>query len=390
MKYPDYIKKIFLLKCENKVNLDKISQIDNALGSPSKSFKCIHVAGTNGKGSVSTKIAKGLELYGYRTGLFTSPHISSYRERISINGMMISEEEVVYFLDRIFPILKENHIRASFFDVTTLLAFLYFAHKKVQIAVLETGLGGRLDPTNIVTPILSIITSISFDHTEILGDSLQLIAEEKAGIIKPGVPIIIGPTVPRDLISQRAVDCQSELFIVDNAYELYIEENNAISKKALEFLGIPEPLVASALNTFPRCRFEKIVIDSVTVILDVAHNVDGINHLFKAIHLKHPHRRLRIVVGISKSKDLMSCLEILMQNGCHFYPVEAPNGRGFSALDIQKGLSPSSCFPSIDLAVKQAIHDAKNSGDLLVICGSFFIMNEARKALGIRDACDPL
>ncbi|MEI6241855.1 MAG: Mur ligase family protein, partial [Chlamydiota bacterium] len=187
--YREWIKRISDLPSKKIPSLDEMKRGLEFVGHPEKAFESIHVAGTNGKGSVCTKVAKALSLEGYRVGLYISPHISSYRERISINGLMISEEEVVKYLERIFQI----PIEFSFFEISTLLAFMYFADQLVEFAVLETGLGGRYDATNVVDPIVSVITSIGWDHMHILGDTLEAIACEKGGIIKREVPLVLGP-----------------------------------------------------------------------------------------------------------------------------------------------------------------------------------------------------
>lgn len=240
-----------------KLSLKEIAEKEAQLGFPSRAYPTIHVAGTNGKGSVSTKVAKGLELSGLRVGLFTSPHIRDVCERIQINGVPISRSA----LERLWiPNL-------TFFESVTLAAFSYFAEQKVDIAVIEVGLGGRLDATNIITPILSIITSIDFDHMEYLGDTLEAIAKEKAGIIKPGVPAVMGPRVqPRHCFpKEHWVEIKGD-------YEM---ENRAIAKKALELLGVA-PL---GLEALPPCRFEK----RGKVIFDGAHNPAGLRRTLERV-----------------------------------------------------------------------------------------------------------
>ena len=199
--YQTFINRLFAINLHGgmKLGLKNMETLNAMLGTPTQHFKCIHVAGTNGKGSVVYKIAKSLEKEGLRVGLYTSPHISSFRERIQINGQLIDESSVVAGLSRIFEEIDKSKIPATFFEITTALALKYFADQKVDYVVLETGLGGRLDATNIVTPVLSIITSISLEHTEYLGSTLEAIAKEKGGIIKPYVPIFIGPRVPQPL-----------------------------------------------------------------------------------------------------------------------------------------------------------------------------------------------
>lgn len=181
---------------EQKENLDKMRALAGYFGNPQKMFKTIHVAGTNGKGSVSLKCAKSLERAGYKTGLFTSPHICTFRERITVNSQKISEAKVIKFSQMIFEAVEKHQFDLTFFEVVTMIAFLQFAEERVDYAVLECGLGGRLDATNIIEkPECCAIASIGLDHREVLGDTVELIAQEKSGIIKEGVPVVVGPTV---------------------------------------------------------------------------------------------------------------------------------------------------------------------------------------------------
>jgi len=262
---------------EMKLGLDAIAKIDASLGYPSRAYPTVHVAGTNGKGSVSTKIAKGLELSGKRVGLFTSPHIRSVTERIQINGVPIPLSD----LERLsFPGL-------TFFEKMTIAGFSYFAEQKVDIAVIEVGLGGRLDATNIITPLLSVITSIDFDHMEFLGNTLELIAKEKAGIIKEGVPVVLGPHVkPRHCFpKEHWVEATGN----------YEEENRAVAARALELLGVK----VQGLDALPPCRFQKIG----KVILDGAHNPAGIKRTLERIE-----RPFACLAAFSKKPEEMAAL----------------------------------------------------------------------------------
>lgn len=172
------------------------------MGAPHTKFRSVHVTGTNGKGSVSTKIAAGLEFAGHQVGLYTSPHVSSFRERVSINGELISEADVERHLSLVMQLAAQHNIPATFFELTTLMAFSYFAQRQVAYAVVEVGIGGRLDATNIISPELSVLTSIGLDHTDILGPTIEHITREKSGIIKPSGATVIGPSVPRDIVRQ--------------------------------------------------------------------------------------------------------------------------------------------------------------------------------------------
>lgn len=205
-------------KSAYKANLDNTLKLDQYFNHPHKSYKTIHIAGTNGKGSVAHTLAAVLMEAGYKTGLYTSPHLKDFRERIKINGLNIAEEYILDFLNRHWRVIED--IQPSFFEITTILAFKYFAEEKVDIAVIETGLGGRLDSTNIIKPLLSIITNIGWDHSDLLGDTLNKIANEKAGIIKKQVPVIIGEKqIQTDTIFQKRAEVeQCDLVFAENEY----------------------------------------------------------------------------------------------------------------------------------------------------------------------------
>ena len=219
-----------------KLGLENIKSLSVLLDNPYRKFKSIHIAGSNGKGSVANKIAKSLEFSGYRVGLFTSPHISCFRERICINGEMISEEDVEKILSEIFALCEEENIMATFFEMTTMLAFQYFAQEEVDFAVIETGLGGRMDATNIITPILSVVTSISLEHTDLLGKTKEEIAREKAGIIKPGIPVVVGPRACQRVMKEAALWNRSVYISVKKKNMDFEEENKNLAFFALSYL----------------------------------------------------------------------------------------------------------------------------------------------------------
>lgn len=378
--YQSALKQLYQVSLHSgiKLGLKNSLELSRRLSHPEQQYKTIHVAGTNGKGSVVTKIAKGLELAGYRVGLYTSPHISCFRERITINGNMIGERDVARLLNKLF----ELKIDATFFELTTFLAFLYFAEQKVDFAVIETGLGGRQDATNVINPILSVITSISLDHTEILGNTEEQVAYEKAGIIKYHSPLVVGPRAHQDIILQIARIQNSELFPVIGRFASYDQENNEIAKTALEFLGITD--TAEALKVRPPCRRE-VLLDG-KVILDVAHNPDGLRELFRTLD-----KKMRIIFGLSKTKDITGCLAIMKEHGSHFHLVEASNGRGISVQELRsimldQGFDEGDI--SIDDTIAKTIERAISGRDPVLICGTFFIMSEARKALGIVEPSD--
>lgn len=402
MSYQSLIQKLFQTNLFGgmKLGLENAQRLQQILGFPDRSFLSIHVAGTNGKGSVSTKIAKAFQEGGYRVGLFTSPHISSFRERIKVNGHMISEESVESLLSNLFQVVEDAKISATFFEITTFLAFLYFMQEKVDFAVIETGLGGRLDATNVIYPCLSIITSISLDHTEILGHTEESIAQEKGGIIKKNIPVVIGPRVPFTPIHTIASHEQSFCLHAPQTSPLFEEENRSTARTALNYLAarfsLSPEMIEKGLEGKQPCRFE-ILPGPPLIVLDVAHNPDGLQHLFQMTRFHYPNHSLRILFGISKHKDIKKCLEIISQQATHFHLVEAKNGRGASISALDSYLHTLSIHPtqifkheSIHAGVQYAQQQALKDGQLLVICGSFFIMGEVRKALGFSEAMDAI
>lgn len=403
MNYPQILKRLFSVNEYKgmKLGLKNIQDIDPLLKNPSQAFTSIHIAGTNGKGSVSTKIAAACEAAGYKVGLYTSPHLSCFRERIRINGHMISEEKVESYMNKLYSLCDENGIQATFFELTTMMAFMHFAEEKVDFAVLETGLGGRLDATNISKPVLSIITSISLEHTEILGNTIEEIAREKAGIIKLGVPVIIGPKVPLGVIQPIALEKKTCCFQVTGEFADYHEENNAIAKQALESLEIPQNAIEAGLKELPPCRLQIFSRANLleaghtqplpkAVVLDVAHNPDGMIQLLKA--LRHTFRSipLRFIIGLSSNKDVTGCLKAIQNEGVAFHFVEADSDRAapkdFLAKELLSlGVAVDKIF--CEDSIQSAINAGKND-EVVVVCGTFFIMGQARRALGINEPQD--
>lgn len=405
MQYHELINKLYEVNLFGgmKLGLSNCLTLNAAMGFPSDSFQSIHVAGTNGKGSVTKKIACALEHEGYRVGLYISPHISCFRERISVNGFMIPEKAVESILSHLFVLADQMSVKPSFFEFATLMAFQYFAEEKVDFSVIEVGLGGRLDATNIVTPKLSVITSISLEHTEILGSTVEEIAQEKGGIIKPNVPFVLGPKTPQRIFHQIAKEQSSPCIQVDGDFNTYEEENCAIAKTALNYLGISENAVVKGLAAKLPCRFEIYSKKQFpqynrfpeTIIFDVAHNPDGLTSLFKAIKQLFPNEHLRILFGLSKTKDIKACLAIIKNNASHFHLVEAPNGRGAKIQDLYNLLVSANvpkenlfCSPTIRENFKFALEKAHAEKQLLIICGTFFIMSEIRNELGINEPRD--
>ncbi|HEV8050996.1 MAG TPA: Mur ligase family protein [Parachlamydiaceae bacterium] len=390
-----------------KLGLKNCLELDLLLHNPSQAFSSVHVAGTNGKGSVSTKIAAACTASGLKVGLYTSPHISCFRERIRINGRMITEEQVQKHLSLLFSLCDQHGIKATFFELTTMMAFVHFAAEKVDVAVLETGLGGRLDATNISRSILSIITSISHDHTEILGDSIDAITKEKAGIIKASIPVIIGPSVPKSLIEPIAHAHSGQCIQVTGAFEDYHEENCAVARKALEWLNVKEDYIEEGLQALPPCRLETFTKDDLNklgfsnplpeaVILDVAHNPEGLTQLLKAVRKRYGDFPLRFVIGLSSNKDVQSCLSVVKDEGVAFHLIEGCNERAVPNVKLADdlrhlGLENERIViePSISAAITNAVALAGQNNELVIVCGTFFIMSQARQALGINESQDP-
>ncbi|NGX52105.1 MAG: Bifunctional protein FolC [Candidatus Anoxychlamydiales bacterium] len=396
-EYQKLKEKLFSLASNKiKCKLENILSISKHFNNPHLDFKSIHIAGTNGKGSVATKIAEALSLSGYKTALYTSPHITEYEERVSINGKIISKKDVKVLLKKIFKFQKKIKIYLSFFEITTLLAFLYFSKKKVDFAIIETGLGGRLDATNIITPILSIITSISLDHTNILGETRDLIAFEKAGIIKPKIPVVIGRKANIEPIIKKTKRSKSELYISKKLKKniFYDEENSSIALKALEVFSLKYPLkktaIKKALKIRPEARFEIFkTFGPKAIIFDVAHNLDAFKELKKAIKLFFPNKKVRVVLGFSKQKDTLGCLKLLKTFSSFIHVTEVMSFKSLPKEEIQKDLLKINFKKfKIEKNINIAVLDAKNlaikNKEILLICGSFYILDEIKKQLKIR------
>jgi len=402
--------------------------------------KVIHIAGTNGKGSVALKIAKTLQLAGHTVGLVTSPHISSFRERIQINSVLISEDEVTIYLPQVLSICEGQKIPATFFEITTALAFLYFSQKDVDVVVLETGLGGRLDATNVVKhPSLCVVTSIGLEHIAQLGDTVEKIAVEKAGIIKANVPVLVGPNVPHAVIRQCAKEkgaegyytCEeilederdtSRTLIDGMEYVDYDVENSRTARAALmllvkkttestasphdRFLPITNDHIKKGTFQRPICRFEEIQhhppssTESTTVvnsILDIAHNPPALQFLVGKLKVTHPKRKIRLVVGFSADKDLIKCAQIVLSmvpDPTSIHLVEAVGVRAAKLEDILEAepkMEQSNYDDgdrSVTAQIALALQLALERNEILVVCGSVFLMSEAREALGITEPRD--
>ncbi|KDO32908.1 hypothetical protein SPRG_02599 [Saprolegnia parasitica CBS 223.65] len=396
-----------------KMGLRNSVALHDALGQPATRFDTVHVAGTNGKGSVSWKLAKALQASGFKTGLFVSPHVACFRERIQINGELISEADVEAHLPTLFALTEDEGIPATFFELTTMLALQHFAAQDVDCVVLETGLGGRLDATNIVTPVLSVITSIGLDHTRILGSTIPEIAREKAGIMKPHVPVVVGPQSPQHIMRQHAREAQSPIVCVAATpahAKDYNAENADIALAAAMQLNIlhgqhktkltldtTSSAVAKCLASRPPCRFEVVETKQATVVLDVAHNLPAFEKLLDLLELRYPDQSLRFVCGFSADKDMAHVTDLITAKTTarkvHF--VQGYHPRCATMTEIQAALHNSATQSgfhfhdgehSVANGVSAAMHAAAVDKDVVVVCGSVFIMAEARAALGF---CEP-
>jgi dihydrofolate synthase / folylpolyglutamate synthase len=353
-----------------KLGLDNMIQLYKAIGNTLDDICVVHIAGTNGKGSVALKIAKTLQYNNMKVGLFCSPHVSSFRERMQINDRLISEDEVVRLLPEIYQLCKIHDIPATFFEITTVLAFRYFAIHNVDVVVLETGLGGRLDATNVLqNPALAVITSIGLEHTRILGNTIELIALEKGGIIKKDRPVLVGPNVPHDVLQKCAQEkgasqyytCDNVLGKVDDPNDDhkidYDLENARIAKAAIKLLQqssifnklstttISDDVIERGTSHRPPCRFEVVRYKhknhkSIQVILDVAHNPPAMEYLAYKLHTTYPNRKFHLVVGMSSDKDMSLCSKLLKQivfnDVSRIYLVEAAHPRAAKLEDMWK------------------------------------------------------
>ncbi len=361
---------------------------------PEHKFKSVHVAGTNGKGSTSSMLASIFQEAGYKVGLYTSPHLKDFRERIKINGKDIAEDFVVQFIADNKPFFEEQEL--SFFEMTVGLAFDYFAKEKVDIAIIETGMGGRLDSTNIITPLLSVITNIGKDHTQFLGDTLTKIAGEKAGIIKPGIPVVVGEYTEetRPVFETKAAEAASPLFFAAdemlNVYDAalkgdYQKNNIKTVLQSVELLRehftITEENIKSGLlnvvkNTGLRGRWDQIHTNP-TAIADTAHNRHGLIPVIKQV-LSQEHDTLRIVIGVVNDKDLDEVLPLFPQKAVYYFcRPDIPRGLDAQILaDAAKkyGLK-GKIFSCVPQAYSAALQDAAPS-DFIYVGGSTFVVAE--------------
>lgn len=406
-------------KAAYKANLNNTLELDRYFDHPHQDFKTIHVAGTNGKGSVSHMLASVLQESGYKVGLYTSPHLKDFRERIKINGKMIAEEDVVDFVQDHQQ--KFEEISPSFFEMTVAMAFDHFAKEKIDVAVVEVGMGGRLDSTNIIQPDVSVITNIGLDHTAFLGNHLGQIALEKAGIIKQDVPVIIGEShkETRDVFIKKAQECDSELFFADQEYQIdyamysvddkqvfnvksmntiiykdlkldllgaYQQKNLLPALKCLDLLkqkgyeitdrSLYQGLESIVPNTGLKGRWQ-ILSHNPTIVCDTAHNVEGISYILDQIN-QTAYKNLHIVFGVVDDKKIDRILEMLPREAEYYYTKaripRALDQEILKAKAIEHQLKGDS-YSEVSLAVKKAKKNAE-SNDLIFIGGSTFVVAE--------------
>lgn len=424
-----------------KEDLHNTIALCKAIDNPQTKFKSIHIAGTNGKGSTSHMLAAILQQAGYKTGLYTSPHLKDFRERIKINGEMMRQEFVIDFVEHTKTISEQ--IQPSFFELTVAMAFDYFEKEKVDIAVIETGLGGRLDSTNIITPILSIITNIGYDHMDILGDTLEKIGSEKAGIIKPGVPVVIGEYLPetKNVFIEKAKQCNAPIYFAQHEYavsnikysmqllscDVNSVKNNITESFELDLNGLYQTknlrtvlcaegiLLQQGFNI--KNEDEKQALKNVkkitglfgrwdvissnpTIVLDVAHNEDGIKQLLQQLSVVSGESSvvssessvisgelsvvsselpyIHFVMGFVKDKDITKVLSLLPKNAQYYFS-NAHIERALPGKDLQEKAKAFQLHGEIFDNVNEGIIAAKRkaaANDIIIVCGSVFLVAE--------------
>ena len=404
-----------------KKDLTNTIRLCDFLDNPQKKFKSVHVAGTNGKGSVSHMLAAILQTAGYRTGLYTSPHLKDFKERIKVNGEMANKEFIIDFTEKVKPLIEE--LEPSFFEITVAMAFKYFVEWQIDVAIIEVGLGGRFDSTNIITPELSVITNIGWDHMDMLGGTLEKIAFEKGGIIKQGIPVVIGEMLAeaQPVFDQIAKENESPLFVASKKrhavnwrwekHELIVEvtEEHKTDHKVyhLDLPGIYQ--TQNLLTVLEACyqlqqqgwklddeiihkglkhvkkitalhgRWE-IIHQSPMIVLDVAHNIDGIKQLTRQIEVTE-YNELHIIIGMVKDKEPEKILALLPKVA-EYYFTKAQIPRAMREDELAKkaamaGLKGNT-FSEVNNALKTALQYA-HPDDLILICGSVFLVGEVNE-----------
>ncbi|WP_299097702.1 folylpolyglutamate synthase/dihydrofolate synthase family protein [uncultured Winogradskyella sp.] len=378
-----------------KKDLSNTIKLSVHLNHPEQQFKSIHVGGTNGKGSTSHMLASILQEAGYKVGLYTSPHLKDFRERIKINGQVVSKQFVIGFVKRNKTFLESNNL--SFFEMTVGMAFDYFAKQKVDIAIIEVGLGGRLDSTNIITPELSVITNIGFDHVQFLGDTLEKIAGEKAGIIKQNIPVVIGQTQDetKEVFSSKAKSTNSEIYFADQLVEevlesdlkgSYQEHNKKTviqSVTVLRQLGydisnsnLKKGLLNVVKNSGLQGRWQ-VLQQQPKIVCDTAHNKEGLSYTMQQLQAES-YNKLHIVFGVVSDKDLDGIISLLPKQASYYFC--KPNVQRGQDEELLKEYFLSKGFTGNSYSsVNEALHTAKlnaNTDDLIYVGGSTFVVAE--------------
>ncbi|MDU1904545.1 MAG: folylpolyglutamate synthase/dihydrofolate synthase family protein [Dysgonomonas sp.] len=399
-----------------KEGLDNSLALDKYFDYPHKKYKTIHIAGTNGKGSTSHLLAAILQQSGYKVGLYTSPHLVDFRERIRVNGEKISEQYIVDFVKK--HRVNFEPIQPSFFELTMMMSFLYFAEKDVDIAIIEVGLGGRLDSTNIITPVLSVITNISYDHTQFLGDTLEKIAGEKAGIIKPDIPVVIGEAEGsvRKVFENKAAEVGSPITfaqdqnIIQSAEKQtdgsWLFQTTQYSDLKGELGGLPQIKNAATVLTaveilqkenitiLPKAvcegfaqvveltglqgRWQVIQSENPRIICDTGHNVGGMEHTAEQLKSEN-YRRLHIVIGMVNDKDISKVLALLPKDAVYYF-TRASIARALDEKELAKQAELVGLRGNTYNTVKEALDgalQATDKEDMIFIGGSNFIVAEA-------------
>lgn len=374
--------------------LDNILAFTSVLGNPQTKFKSLHIAGTNGKGSSSSMLASILQEAGYKVGLYTSPHLKDFRERIKINGKEIPEDYVVSFIAKNRPFLEEYHL--SFFEMTVGMAFSYFENEKVDIAVIEVGLGGRFDSTNIITPEVSLITNISKDHTDILGDTLPKIAFEKAGIIKRNVPVVISEyqeeTAP--VFTTKAKEMNAPIFFANHIEtSLTTDLQGAYQEKNIKgVIAVTELLIHQGWDITPENIAQGLlhVVHNTnlkgrwqtlgsypTIVCDTGHNVGGLTYVMEQLK-KQTYTHLHIVVGFVKEKDVNSVLELFPKEATYYFCSPAI-ARGLNVDTLKEIATAKGLQGERYSSVAEALNAAKAQAlptDFIFVGGSTFVVAE--------------
>lgn len=398
-----------------KKDLSNTIRLCKALGNPHEKFRSVHIAGTNGKGSSSHAIAAILQAAGYKTGLYTSPHLKNFGERIRLNGVEMPKEAIVSWVKQHLALIEE--VRPSFFELTVAMAFDYFVQEKVEVAVVEVGLGGRLDSTNVLTPELSLITNIGWDHMALLGNTLTEIAGEKAGIIKEGVPVVIGEKQEEiaQVFLQKATSCNVPLLFASELFRLEVETTDSfqVLKNQQPWLNSLKPDIGASyflknvpgvlasIEILQQKGFEKISKEAIRqglgklilstglkgrwqvlsknplVVCDVSHNPDGIRELTAQLQ-KIDYQQLYLIIGTVNDKDVNTVLSLLPKEAFYYF-CQAEIPRALPAVELEKLAATHGLKGNVFPGVNQALANARGKAgpeDLILITGSTFVVAE--------------